>query len=81
MALPKALQLDDEGYLCDERGILMRYDREVAQEIVRRYNTYTALKSVYDEVQRLRSMGYIYTNRVVDALDACEAALRESARP
>jgi hypothetical protein len=43
MTLPKTLQLDDEGYLCDERGILMRYDHEVAEVIVRRYNAHEAL--------------------------------------
>jgi hypothetical protein len=51
--LPQALQLDDEGYICDERGILMRYDRAIAEAIVARYNAHTAREQVLADVAEM----------------------------
>jgi hypothetical protein len=76
--LPKSLQLDDEGYICDERGILVEDNPDFMRVMVARYNAHMALRLVYDEVQRLRGMGYTYTTRVVEALDKCEVALELS---
>jgi hypothetical protein len=52
------------------------FKAEIIRELIRRYNAHAALRLVYDEVQRLRGMGHIYTTRVVEALDTCEVVLK-----
>lgn len=52
-ALPKSLQLDDEGYICDERGILVDDNPDFMRAMVARYNTHTAL---VEAVQALRML-------------------------